>query len=125
MKAMIKVMKAFSDPSRVRILKLLQIRELCVCEIVELLGLAQSTVSKHLKLLDEAELVSSRREGMWMIYSLHQNPANRYGKTMLTNLSTWVDDDQVLMEMIQRLNSLKRDGLPPVICNLPDSEVRV
>ena len=47
MKSFTRVMKAMSDPNRVRVIKLLQIKELCVCEIQALLGLAQSTVSKH------------------------------------------------------------------------------
>ena len=49
MKTFIRVMKALSDPNRVRVVKLLQNGELCVCEIKEILGLAQSTVSKHMK----------------------------------------------------------------------------
>ena len=108
-------MKALSDPNRVRILKLLQIRELCVCEFVELLGLAQSTVSKHLKLLDEAGLVEARREGMWMIYSLQQNCQDGYGTVMLEHLADWVDDDPVLADMVKKMNKLKREGLPAVL----------
>ena len=49
MKEFIKVMKALSDPNRVKLLKLLQKREMCVCEIQAALGIAQPTVSKHLK----------------------------------------------------------------------------
>ena len=52
MKEFIKAMKALSDPNRVKIIKLLQRRVLCVCEIQEALGLAQSTASKHLKILE-------------------------------------------------------------------------
>ena len=56
-------MKALSDPNRVRVLKLLQTGELCVCEIQKVLGLAQSTVSKHMKLLEDADLVARKRQG--------------------------------------------------------------
>ncbi len=59
MKDFIRVMKALSDPNRVRIVKLLQLKELCVCEFQELLGLAQSTVSKHLKVL---KLITQKSE---------------------------------------------------------------
>ena len=58
MRSFIRVMKALSDPNRVKIIKLLENNELCVCEIHSLLGLAQSTVSKHLKILEEADLVN-------------------------------------------------------------------
>ena len=58
MKKFIKVMKALSDPNRVKMVKLLQHKEMCVCEIQAALGLAQSTVSKHLKILEEAGLTT-------------------------------------------------------------------
>ncbi|MDY6971919.1 MAG: metalloregulator ArsR/SmtB family transcription factor [Thermodesulfobacteriota bacterium] len=63
MRQFIKVMKALSDQNRVKIVKLLQRRVLCVCEIQEALGLAQSTASKHLKILEEAALITYRKEG--------------------------------------------------------------
>ena len=50
-------------------------RELCVCQIVELLGLAPSTVSKHLAILKQARLVDSRKEGRWMFYRLADEDA--------------------------------------------------
>ena len=54
MKAFIKVMKALSDPNRIKIIKLLQHKRLCVCELQYALGISQPTVSKHLKILEEA-----------------------------------------------------------------------
>jgi len=62
------VAKALSDPSRVRIFCALRDRELCVCQIVELLGLATSTVSKHMAILRQARLVESRKDGRWVYY---------------------------------------------------------
>jgi ArsR family transcriptional regulator len=56
MNEFIKVMKALSDPNRVKLLKLLQKREMCVCEIQAALGISQPTVSKHLKILEGAGL---------------------------------------------------------------------
>ncbi|MEJ2691154.1 MAG: metalloregulator ArsR/SmtB family transcription factor, partial [Deltaproteobacteria bacterium] len=70
MNTLIKIMKALSDPSRVKIIKMLEYREMCVCEIREVLGLAQPTVSKHLKVLEEAGLVKRRKEGLWVNYCL-------------------------------------------------------
>jgi len=66
MKDFIKVMKALSDPNRVKILKMLQHKVMCVCELTAALNLAQPTVSSHLKLLEEAGLAHSRREGLWV-----------------------------------------------------------
>ena len=65
-----KIARALSDKNRLRALHALQGRELCVCQIVELLELASSTVSKHMSLLREAELVRSRKQGRWVYYRL-------------------------------------------------------
>jgi ArsR family transcriptional regulator, arsenate/arsenite/antimonite-responsive transcriptional repressor len=99
MKAFIRVMKALSDPNRVRVVKLLQAEELCVCEIKEVLGLAQSTVSKHMKILEDAGLVEKKRQGTWMIYSLADGSESAYAKTMLAELRGWMDDDSDLEKM--------------------------
>lgn len=103
MKAFIRVMKSLSDPNRVRVLKLLQDGELCVCEIQKVLGLAQSTVSKHMKLLEDAGLVKRKRQGAWILYSLADDPDNHYAKAMLAQLHTWLDDDQELEQMRREL----------------------
>jgi len=57
MKSFIKVMKALSDPNRVKIVKLLQQKIMCVCELKAALGIAQPSVSKHLKILEDAKTV--------------------------------------------------------------------
>ncbi len=67
MERFLKVMKSLSDPNRVKILKMLEQRNLCVCELQAALGLAQPTVSKHLKTLEEAGLVTFFKEGLWAI----------------------------------------------------------
>jgi len=68
MNSFIEITKALSDPSRVRALLALRGRELCVCQLNELLGLAPSTVSKHMSILRQAGLVASRKEGRWAYY---------------------------------------------------------
>ncbi|MHC4424490.1 MAG: ArsR/SmtB family transcription factor [Planctomycetota bacterium] len=64
------IAKALSDENRVRALMMLCNGELCVCQIIELLGLAPSTVSKHMSILRQARLVEARKEGKWMYYRL-------------------------------------------------------
>lgn len=103
MKPFIRVMKALSDPSRVRVLKLLEQKELCVCEIQAVLGLAQSTVSKHMKLLEDAGLVERSRQGSWIIYSLADDSESEYAKEMLSSLKNWLNDDMELAKMIASL----------------------
>lgn len=64
------VTKALADENRVRMLLALRRRELCVCQIIELIKLAPSTVSKHMSILKQSRLVDSRKEGRWMYYRL-------------------------------------------------------
>jgi len=64
------VIKALADENRVRTILALHGRELCVCQIIELLGLAPSTVSKHMAILYQARLVESRKQGRWIHYRL-------------------------------------------------------
>lgn len=107
-------MKALSDQSRVRVLKLLQAGELCVCEIKDVLGLAQSTVSKHMKILEDAGLVDRKRQGTWMLYSLADGSESAYAKTMLTELNNWLETDIELDRMRKALPaaSVLRDCSP-------------
>jgi DNA-binding transcriptional ArsR family regulator len=70
MRELMTVTKALADETRVRILLALELGELCVCQIVELLELAPSTVSKHMSILKQARLVDGRKDGRWMYYRL-------------------------------------------------------
>jgi ArsR family transcriptional regulator len=62
--------KALADETRLRILGLLGVREMCVCEVMVALGLTQPTASHHLGLLENAGLVNARKEGKWVFYSI-------------------------------------------------------
>ena len=70
MREFISLVKALSDENRVRALLVLRNRELCVCQIVKLLQLAPSTVSKHMQILRQARLVEARKDGRWIYYRL-------------------------------------------------------
>ncbi len=70
MQADLALFKACSDPTRLRILFLLAMRELCVCELVEVLEMPQGKISRHLAILKQAQLVCDRRDATWIYYSL-------------------------------------------------------
>jgi len=71
MKHLSQTIKALSDPIRLRIILLLQAEgELCVCDLMAVLGLPQSTVSRHLAYLKRSCWIDTRREGVWMYYTL-------------------------------------------------------
>jgi ArsR family transcriptional regulator, arsenate/arsenite/antimonite-responsive transcriptional repressor len=66
----VSIIKALADANRIRALMALRDGELCVCQVIELLGLAPSAVSKHMAILRQAGLVRSRKEERWMYYRL-------------------------------------------------------
>ena len=111
MKQFIRVMKALSDPNRVRVIKILERKPLCVCEIRDLVGLAQSTVSKHMKILEEAGLVDYHKEGAWIIYRLTKGEESDYAGVMLKNLKGWLTDDPELQAMTTRLPQIDRERI--------------
>ena len=86
MREFMAITKALSDPNRVRILLALRRRDLCVCQITELFGLAPSTVSKHLSVLNYAGLVLSRKTERWVYYRL----ADRTAPVAVREALDWV-----------------------------------
>ena len=70
MRELLAVMKALADPSRLRIVAALHGRELCLCQVVELVGLATSTVSRHVSILEQARLVDAPKDGRWTYFRL-------------------------------------------------------
>jgi ArsR family transcriptional regulator, arsenate/arsenite/antimonite-responsive transcriptional repressor len=110
-KEFIKVMKALSDPNRVKLLKMLQKRMMCVCEIQAALGIAQPTVSKHLKLLEDAGLVSRKKEGLWVNYSLTDGSRSPYAATLLGNLQHWLADDPGIRQLLKKGETIRREDL--------------
>lgn len=70
MREFMSVVRALGDENRVRALLALRGRELCLCQIIEFLGLAPSTVSKHMSILKQARLVDTRKCGRWVYYRL-------------------------------------------------------
>jgi ArsR family transcriptional regulator len=111
MKEFVKVMKALSDPNRVRLLKLLQKRKMCVCEIRAALGIAQPTASKHLKILEDAGLVSRKKEGLWVNYFLSDGGRSPYAATLMGNLRHWMDDDADIRDLLVKSKGLRREDL--------------
>ena len=71
MKQLVHTFKALADDTRVRLLAALRERELCVCELCDALVLTQSTLSTHLQVIRDANLVQTRKEGKWVYYALN------------------------------------------------------
>jgi ArsR family transcriptional regulator len=111
MKEFVRVMKALSDPSRVKVLKVLQHKSMCVCEIQKALGLAQPTISKHLKILEEAGLVTSRKSGLWVNYTLADGNPTPYASALLGNLRHWLQNDAEIVRMVENLPAIRREDI--------------
>ena len=112
MKEFINVMKALSDPNRVKIVKMLEQKQyLCVCEIQAALGLAQPTISKHLRQLEDAGLVENFKDKQWVNYRLTKNSSNPYVKTMLKNVRGWRNESQEISTLGKILPILDRQQL--------------
>ena len=108
MKSHLKVLKALSDKNRLRIMKMLEARPMCVCEITAVLNLAPSTVSKHLSLLYQAELIEDRKEGRWVNYSLPSKSPIPFVSEMLQLLRCSLKDDPEVSADLEKAKKVNR-----------------
>jgi ArsR family transcriptional regulator len=111
MRELLKVFKAAGDKNRLRILKMLEQKNMCVCELAAALGITQPSVSKHLSLLKEAGLVTDERGGQWIDYRLCREQVNQYAPLILKQLKAWVNDDPCVKHDIKTAASLCRQEL--------------
>ena len=110
MKDVVRVMKALSDPSRLRILKMLEVRELCVCEIADVLGLSISTASRHLTLLRDAGFIEDCKDGKWVNYAIRPD-APPLSKRMLAVLSEELEPVREVLRDRARLPDVDRNTI--------------
>lgn len=116
MRDVVTIAKALSDENRVRILAMLDGRELCVCQVIELLDLAPSTVSKHLSILKQARLIEGRKEGRWMYYRLADEEAPQAATQAIRwALQTLQGDKQLCNDAQRLIQILALD--PEVLCS--------
>ncbi len=105
----ISITKALAEENRVRILLALEGRELCVCQIIELLELAPSTVSKHMSVLRQARLVNGRKDGRWMFYRLAGSNAPENVKATLTWVRRSLSKDLQVRSDTKKLEHILTD----------------
>ena len=75
------------------------------------LNIAQPTVSKHLKLLEDAGLVESDKEGLWVNHRLTNGNSSAYAATVLGNLRHWLNEDKQIMDLVEKLPSIRREDV--------------
>lgn len=101
------VFKALNDETRLRILKLLENESLSVCEIMEVLGMIQSRVSRHLDILRRAGFLTAQRDKKWVIYSWNRERVNPYHFPLQEMIRLWLNDDRRVKEDKKRLQQVK------------------
>ncbi|OGB66967.1 MAG: transcriptional regulator [Caldithrix sp. RBG_13_44_9] len=96
MRELVNIFKALSDSNRLRILKMLENRPLCVCEITAVLKLAPSTISKHLSILRQANLILDEKDGKWVNYRINKDKYQTYTPEILRLLQNWLPSDDTI-----------------------------
>ena len=105
MKKIANIFKALSDDTRLRVIKLLQERELCVCELMQVLDMSQPRISRHMSVLKNAGLVEDRREGKWVFYSLKGDKRDHNVTLILKTIPFLGHDSSIYKEDRNRLKS--------------------
>ena len=103
-----KVLKALADGNRLRIMNLLMRGELCVCELVEILGLSQTNVSRHLNKLTQAGLLDFRKEAQWVFYRIN-NDFMKEHSFLAKYLKASFENNKAFHMDIDKLLKTKRD----------------
>jgi ArsR family transcriptional regulator len=111
----VKIIRALADENRFRIFCLLAVKkDICVCEITAVIGLAQPTVSSHLKVLENAGLIESYKVGLWVNYNIVSGPDSFTAGLVKLTLENLQNDEQIKSD-IKKIESTGRN----IICCKP------
>ena len=105
-----KLFKALSDETRIRILKVILERECCVCEVMQALDISQSRASRNLGMLEDAGFVRSRRDGLWIVYSVDEQKMNSYTAPLIGLLRNSLVNEEIILQDRERLSQAVRVG---------------
>ena len=108
MKHTARLFKALSDPNRIRILKMLEVRALCVCEITSILPITTSTASKHLQILRDAGFILDRKDGKYVEYALSTHSQDPAVQLALSYLKTCCNEDAEVKAYPRKLKGIDR-----------------
>ncbi len=109
MRKLARIFKAVGDENRLRILKMLEKRTMCVCEIAYVLGLSQSTTSRHLKILEEAGLVLREKAGLWVEYSLPTEARDPSTSKLLELIGRSLSDEPAVLDDRAKAERINRE----------------
>ena len=123
MRKIANIFRALSDDTRLRVIKLLQERELCVCELMQVLAMSQPRISRHMSVLKNAGLVGDRREGKWVYYSLRNEAQGKETKIILDAMVVVANGDAVVKADQKKLKKAVRVGELKTCCNKCSGQV--
>ncbi len=118
MRTMVNITKALADGNRLRVLMALRDGELCVCQIVAMLALAPSTVSKHMYILRQAGLVEARKDGRWVYYRQAGSGADKAAREAVRWVQRHLADDPQIMRDAKTLKAILKMS-PEDLCGGP------
>jgi len=110
MRDFVKVTRALSDETRLRILNLLLERECCVCEVMQALDISQTRASRNLNILYDAGFLTLRKEGLWSLYSIKKLDESTYFPEIIEAIKKGLKGNMVVVEDRQRLKNVERVG---------------
>lgn len=117
MKEFTSIVKALADENRSRILMFLRGGELCVCQLIELLELAPSTVSKHISILYQAGLVETRKEGRWVYYRLAGEGASPHARSAIAWLCSCAENDPRIIRDKEKAQTVRAANPKDLCCH--------
>jgi len=106
-----KIIKALSDKNRIRIIYFLKAKQkLCVCEITDIIGLSQPTISSHLKLLENAGLIESHKEGLWVNYNINSQ-LDPFSSKLIEIIYKDLEKDKQIVYDLKKLKNIDRNTI--------------
>ena len=110
MRDIIRAFKSLSDETRLRILNILLERECCVCEVMQALDISQTRASRNLKLLYDAGFLTSRKDGVWVLYSIDCTGMKKGYLGLVTTVRDLLAGNEIAVLDRKRLAGAERVG---------------
>ena len=105
-----KVFKSLSDETRLRIFRVLMERQCCVCEVMQALDISQTRASRNLGILEDAGLVKSRRDGLWVVHSIDEEGMKKYSANLDAAVRNALEGNELAALDRERLRKAVRLG---------------
>ena len=110
MRDLVKVFKALSDETRIRMLNLLMERECCVCEVMQALEISQTRASRNLSALYDAGFLKMRKDGLWSLYSIDRDGMKEHFSNLVEAVRKGLESNEVVAWDRERLRKAERVG---------------